>query len=78
MIEGISAVTLGTPRDAAGCPILPRASGLQVPCGNEQSSFTSFSSGDELSQSPSPSLPSGAGSGGARVIPYVADKLRRF
>ena len=62
MIEGISAVTLGTHE-------MPRAAqfycalGFEILRGNEQSSFTTFSSGDELSHS-SRSLLSGAGPGG--------------
>ena len=62
MIEGISAVTLGTHE-------MPRAVqfycalGFEVLRGNEQSSFTSFRAGmSYLNQSPS--LLSGAGPGG--------------
>ena len=61
MIEGISAVTLGTHE-------MPRAVrfycalGFEVLRGNEQSSFTSFRAG--MSYLSSPSLLSGAGPGG--------------
>ena len=61
MIEGISAVTLGTHE-------MPRAVrfycalGFEVLRGNEQSSFTSFRAG--MSYLSSPSLLSGAGLGG--------------
>ena len=71
MIEGISAVTLGTHE-------MPRAAqfycalGFEILRGNEQSSFTTFSSGDELSQlvaQPTERRWSWWG----RVIFYVAD-----
>jgi catechol 2,3-dioxygenase-like lactoylglutathione lyase family enzyme len=71
MIDGISAVTLGTHE-------MPRAVGFycalgfEVLHGGEQSSFTSFRAGTSYLNL-SPNLASGAGRGGGRLIFYVAD-----
>jgi catechol 2,3-dioxygenase-like lactoylglutathione lyase family enzyme len=62
MIDGISAVTLGThemPRSVR----FYRALGFEIQHGGEESSFTSFRAGASYLTS-SPSLPGGAGPGG--------------
>ena len=70
MIEGISAVTLGTHEMPRGLPDLYCALGFEILRGDEQSSFTTFRAGMSYLNS-SRSLLSGAGPGGAR------DLLRR-
>ena len=62
MIEGISAVTLGT-HEMPRAVRFYRALEFEVLHGGEESSFTSFRAGTSISTS-SPSLPSGAGPGG--------------
>jgi hypothetical protein len=62
MIEGISAVTLGT-HEMPGAVRFYRALGFEVLHGGEDSSSPAFGQGRAISIS-SPSLPSGAGPGG--------------
>jgi catechol 2,3-dioxygenase-like lactoylglutathione lyase family enzyme len=62
MIEGISAVTLGT-HEMPRAVRFYRALGFEVLHGGHESSFTSFRAGRAISTSSS-SLPSAAGSGG--------------
>jgi catechol 2,3-dioxygenase-like lactoylglutathione lyase family enzyme len=63
MIDGISAVTLGT-HEMPRAVRFYRSLGFEVLHGGDESSFTSFRAGTTISIS-SPSLPGGAGSGGA-------------
>ena len=62
MIEGISAVTLGT-HEMPRAVRFYRSLGFEVLHGGEESSFTSFRVGGAILTS-LPSLPSGAGPGG--------------
>jgi catechol 2,3-dioxygenase-like lactoylglutathione lyase family enzyme len=62
MIEGISAVTLGT-HEMPRAVRFYRTLGFEILHGGEDSSFTSFRAGTSYLNS-SPSLPSGAGPGG--------------
>ena len=71
MIEGISAVTLGT-HEMLRAVRFYRALGFAVLHGGEESSFTSFRAGTSYSTS-SPSLPSGAGPGGGVIFSAVRD-----
>ena len=70
MIEAIRAVTLGT-HEMPRAVRFYRALGFEALHGDEQSSFTSFSSGDELSQPRRPAYRA------ARVVVGARDLLRR-
>ena len=63
MIEGISAVTLGT-HEMLGAVRFYRALGFEVLYGGDESHSPAFGQGRAISIL-SPSLPSGAGPGGA-------------
>ena len=63
MIDGISAVTLGT-HEMPRAVRFYRALGFEILHGGEDSSFTSFRAGRAISTL-SPRPPSGAGPGGA-------------
>ena len=63
MIEGISAVTLGT-HEMPRAIRFYRGLGFEVLHGDEESSFTSLRAGGSYLFTSSSSLPSGAGPGG--------------